>query len=210
MRRGLTCGPVHRVEEDEIARAKISGIDIGAGPELLGDGAWHVDAVLIEHVPDESAAIEPGRIAAAVPVRRSAELQRGSRNRIAVGSSRRWRRGRCRLRGRIGFGRSIRSRGRWTTRYRERLWNRSRCGAGRRGTRQQSEQETTHGSSLHTYRQAPARATLRFKIHVFRLRPALQSLPWLSRTSHGDTGRASCYWLKHCKQSCYTPIVLDR
>jgi hypothetical protein len=64
---------IDRVEEDEVTRAKVRGIHIGPCVELLGDSARHVDAILIEHVPDEAAAIETGRIVATIFVRRTSE-----------------------------------------------------------------------------------------------------------------------------------------
>jgi hypothetical protein len=42
-------------------------------PELLRDGPRDDDAVLGEDVPDEAAAVEPGRVAAAIPIGAAAE-----------------------------------------------------------------------------------------------------------------------------------------
>ena len=84
VRCALTQRAVDRVEEDEVASAKISSVHITAGAELLGHGSRDADAVLIEDVPDEAAAIEAGRIVSAILVRRAPEQQRGSGNRVPV------------------------------------------------------------------------------------------------------------------------------
>ena len=73
---GLPHRAVDRVEEHEITGAKIGRVDFSAGPELLRDSTGHADTILIEDIPDEAAAIESGRIVAAIPVRRAAQLQR--------------------------------------------------------------------------------------------------------------------------------------
>lgn len=67
---------IDRVEEDEVTRAKIRRIHIGPRAELLGDGARHVDAILIEHVPDKPAAIEARGIVATILVGRALEEER--------------------------------------------------------------------------------------------------------------------------------------
>jgi hypothetical protein len=74
VRGGLSHRAVDRVEEDEIAGAKIRGIDVRPGAELLRDRPRDMDTILIEDVPDEAAAIESGGVATAMPVRRAAEL----------------------------------------------------------------------------------------------------------------------------------------
>jgi hypothetical protein len=56
------------VEEDQIAGAEIAWIDIGPRLKLFGDGARQPHAMLIEHVPDEPAAVETSRVAAAIAV----------------------------------------------------------------------------------------------------------------------------------------------
>jgi hypothetical protein len=71
---GLSYRAVDRVEEHEITGAKICRVDFGAGPELLRDGTRHADTILIEDIPDETAAIESRRIVATIPVRRAAQL----------------------------------------------------------------------------------------------------------------------------------------
>jgi hypothetical protein len=74
VRGGLPHRAVDRVEEDEIASAKIRRLDVGPGAELLRDRPRDMDTILIEDVPDEAAAIESGGIVTAIPVRRAAEL----------------------------------------------------------------------------------------------------------------------------------------
>jgi hypothetical protein len=72
VRGGLSRRAVDRVEEDEIAGAKIQGIDVGPGAELLRDSPRHMDTILIEDVPDKAAAIESGGGVTAISVRRAA------------------------------------------------------------------------------------------------------------------------------------------
>ena len=67
-----------RVEEHQVAGRGLPARPV-AGLALRGDRPRNGDAVLGEDVPDEAAAVEPARIAAAVAVRDSAQGQRRSR-----------------------------------------------------------------------------------------------------------------------------------
>ena len=67
--RELSDAVVDRVEEDEIAGAEIAWVHFDPRLKLFGHRARHSHPVLIEHIPHEPAAIEPGWIAAPVSVR---------------------------------------------------------------------------------------------------------------------------------------------
>ena len=75
MRGGLASGAVDRIEEHEITSLKIGRLHVCAGAELLRDRSWHRHAILIEDVPDETAAIKPRGIVAAIFVGGATELQ---------------------------------------------------------------------------------------------------------------------------------------
>jgi hypothetical protein len=59
VRRALTERAVDRVEENEVAGAQVGRVDVSARAELFRNGSRHVDAILIEDIPDEAAAIKP-------------------------------------------------------------------------------------------------------------------------------------------------------
>jgi hypothetical protein len=84
VRRVLTQRAVDRVEEDEVAGAKVSGVHIATGAELVGHRSRHVNAVLIEDKPDEAAAVEAGWIVSAILVPGAPKQQCGSGNRVPV------------------------------------------------------------------------------------------------------------------------------
>ena len=68
-------GSAARFEEHEIARLQVLLADGAARPELLCHGARHADPASAEDIPDEAAAIEPGRVAAAIAIGCPAESQ---------------------------------------------------------------------------------------------------------------------------------------
>ena len=67
--RELSHAVVERVEEDEIAGAEVAWVHFDSRLELFGHRPRYAHTVAIEHIPDEPAAIETGRIAAADDVR---------------------------------------------------------------------------------------------------------------------------------------------
>jgi hypothetical protein len=71
--RELSHAVVERVEEDEIAGAEVAWVHFDSRLELFGHRPRYAHTVAIEHIPDEPAAIETGRIAAAVSVRNATE-----------------------------------------------------------------------------------------------------------------------------------------
>ena len=62
-------------EEDEIAWCEVVLTDGVSVTELFANVTRERDAVQCEHILGEPAAIEPGRIAAAIPVRRPSQRQ---------------------------------------------------------------------------------------------------------------------------------------
>ena len=79
-------------EEDHVAVAQVPSSDAIAGRRLLADAARQRDADLPEHVLDEAAAVEAGRVGAAVAVGRPDERPRDCRSRGAGCRRRRGRR----------------------------------------------------------------------------------------------------------------------
>jgi hypothetical protein len=63
------------IEEDQISGFDVGRLDSVADLVLLLDDAWNIDAVLGKDVLHESAAIEPGWIGPAKPVRDAAKTQ---------------------------------------------------------------------------------------------------------------------------------------
>ena len=127
-------------EKNQVARLDGSRADLDALAGLLAHRARDANPVLPEHEPDEAAAVEPGRVAAAIAVRRSTEAERRARYRVAVGDTG-VPRGFCRCR-RRGMARWI---GVAATRPGEWLWNRpSRRTSG--GGKRQRHGQTEGGS----------------------------------------------------------------
>ena len=78
-------------EEDQVTRLDVGDRDVPALLILLGYGSGHVDVMLLEHIPDEAAAIEAtGRIVAAKLVAHALKRERILHDRVRFGQ-RRWR-----------------------------------------------------------------------------------------------------------------------
>lgn len=67
----------HGREEQQISRRHVSQIDLGSSLVLIANVAREADAVLRKHPLHQAAAVEPRRIAAAVPVRNPSQHHRG-------------------------------------------------------------------------------------------------------------------------------------
>ena len=75
-------------EEHEIAGQQIFRVDLLTLPKLLTHFPRQGDPILTEDVLSEAAAVEPGRVGAAVAIRCAAQRQRGSYESVAIDSGR--------------------------------------------------------------------------------------------------------------------------